>query len=196
MKSKKLLLSLVALLGLAACAPTTTAPTESVPPTSEDEPVKPSYPDDSLFDQHDEIEDFYENGKIATFQAPDPFVLRANGWYYLYYTTGGAGIRAYKSKDLMHWQTVRGKGCTEGFVYEYSKDEGVATPVGYLYNKAGTLVQTLFAPKNYKGTVEVDTSVDVSDLVGEHYIRLEIKQAGYGYNGWGKVILQEFKFYH
>lgn len=124
MKSKKLLLPLVALLGLAACAPTTTAPTESVPPTSDDEPVKPSYPDDSLFDQHDEIEDFYENGKIATFQAPDPFVLRANGWYYLYYTTGGAGIRAYKSKDLMHWQTVRGKGCTEGFVYEYSKDEG------------------------------------------------------------------------
>ena len=37
-------------------------------------------------------------------EAPDPFIYRFNGKYYLYMTTGGAYIRCYVSKDLLNWE--------------------------------------------------------------------------------------------
>ena len=36
----------------------------------------------------------------------DPYVLRWNGRYYLYPTTGGQGLRSWVSEDLIHWQSL------------------------------------------------------------------------------------------
>lgn len=122
---KKFIPALAALLALTACGPTSNPSTPTVDPTNpSQDPTSqlPPVPSDDLFNYHDDLEDFYENGKIEKSQAADPFVFRANGWYYLYFTTGGGGVRAFKSKDMMNWQNVKGKGCTEGYVYEYSKD--------------------------------------------------------------------------
>ena len=35
-------------------------------------------------------------------EAPDPFVYRFNGWYYLYPTTNGGAQKAYKSHDRLY----------------------------------------------------------------------------------------------
>ena len=55
-------------------------------------------------------------------EAPDPFVYRFNGWYYLYPTTPGAYQKAYKSQDLYNWEPVNNGELREGLVYDYSKD--------------------------------------------------------------------------
>lgn len=120
----KILLGLISVLALTGCGPTSTPTDPTVDPSTEPS-IEPSYPPiapDEEFFFHDDIEEFYTNGKIESSQAADPFVFRANGWYYLYITTGGGAVRGFKSKDMLRWQNVKGKGCTEGYVYEYSKD--------------------------------------------------------------------------
>ena len=120
---KKLIAGFAALLALTACGPTSNPTTTTDDPTSDVPTTSPPAPaPDEDFKIHDDLTDFYKNGKILTSQAADPFVFRANGMYYLYITTGGGAVRGFKSRDMITWENVRGKGCTEGYVYEYAKD--------------------------------------------------------------------------
>ena len=95
--------------------------------------------DDSYLLNHDDLnEDTYNNsivlpstGTGESNQAADPFILRYNGMYYLYATTSNRFVRGYKSKDLINWERVRGRGIDQGFVYDYSLDPNApkdATP--------------------------------------------------------------------
>ena len=55
-------------------------------------------------------------------EAPDPFVYRFNGWYYLYPTTNGGAQKAYKSQDLYNWEPVSNGVLRDGLVYDYTND--------------------------------------------------------------------------
>lgn len=63
----------------------------------------------------DNIPDQWESYGVG-----DPFVYRYNGWYYLYCSTKDSetGIRAWKSKDLVHWSKCTGVGLQAGYVSE------------------------------------------------------------------------------
>lgn len=66
----------------------------------------------------------------------DPFVLRYNGTYYLYASTKDSevGIRAWKSKDLIHWEKVTGEGLQEGYVSEDPITRGAYAPEVIYWN--------------------------------------------------------------
>ena len=69
----------------------------------------------------------------------DPYIFRYNGMYYLYVTTSGLtnyGLRAWKSKDLLHWDRCQGKGLPLGYVID-DKDEN------------GRYTQNAYAPEVY-----------------------------------------------
>ena len=74
----------------------------------------------------------------------DPFIMRWNGTYYLYCTTSGAnsrGLRAWKSRDLIHWDKCRGEGLPEGYVVS-TQDEAEE-------GGAGRYTQNAYAPEVY-----------------------------------------------
>ena len=69
----------------------------------------------------------------------DPYIMRYNGMYYLYVTTSGLtnyGLRAWKSRDLLHWDKCQGKGLPLGYVVD-DKDEN------------GRYTQNAYAPEVY-----------------------------------------------
>ena len=74
----------------------------------------------------DEVRDYRDNNistndkldGVEQIQAADPFVLRFNGMYYLYVTSGGNQCHAWKSKDLINWKKVQAKGLPEGVVFK------------------------------------------------------------------------------
>ena len=79
--------------------------------------------DDLLRVTPDPKED-YENPVIlpaahGSTEAPDPFVYRFNGKYYLYMTTGGGFVRCYVSTDLLHWEAAT-NGPAVGVCYQGS----------------------------------------------------------------------------
>ena len=89
----------------------------------------PNKVDDSELAKYDELPELYDNKVVlepvnGSTEAPDPFVYRFNGWYYLYPTTGGGYQKAYKSQDLIYWEKVDNGVNQPGFVYEYGKDSG------------------------------------------------------------------------
>lgn len=103
---------------------------------------------ESELGNHDEVPYYYENRIIlpaigGSREVPDPFVYRFNGMYYLYPTTNGNSVKAYKSRDLIEWEPVDNGQLRTGAVYEYSSD-GSSAP------KSGTP----FAPEviYYNGT--------------------------------------------
>ena len=57
--------------------------------------------DDKELMTYDELPMFYDN-KITVNgkDAPDPFIMRYNGYYYLYATNGSRYLLGYKSEDL------------------------------------------------------------------------------------------------
>lgn len=81
---------------------------------------------DEELGKYDNIATFYDNKMKMTTgssqEVPDPFVYRFNGMYYLYPTTGGGNIRAYKSADLLNWTPVSNGVLPDGIVYSYSSD--------------------------------------------------------------------------
>lgn len=91
------------------------------------EPAKPSKPNDDGLTKHEKLPEIFENpiqlpvANRAT-EAPDPFIYRFNGMYYLYMTTGGGAIRGYQSEDLINFVPVTGNGLSDGVVYSYSSD--------------------------------------------------------------------------
>lgn len=95
------------------------------------EEQEPVLAPDSDLATFDELPYVYDN-KIKMQggqEVPDPFVYRFNGHYYLYPTTGGGAVKAFKSDDLFNWESI-------GNVYEYRSD-GSAAPDS----------QTPFAPE-------------------------------------------------
>lgn len=120
------------------------------------------------------------------------FKLKGSGGKY---DTGDAQVSYCQSAlvDITNMNTLR----LVGNAYHpsvYVTEGGATTPIGYLYNKSGSLIKTLFGYRKV-GTTNMDLTIDVSNLIGSHYIRFELRQAGYGYSGWGNITLQEFKFY-
>ena len=69
-----------------------------------------------------------------------PFIMRFNGEYYLYAsTTSNAnenGIRAWKSKDLIHYEPITGEGLPKGYVVSNSigATTSARAPEVYYYN--------------------------------------------------------------
>ena len=88
----------------------------------------------------------YDNGKKVEcenlpdqweeYGAGDPYVFRYNGTYYLYVSTRDheIGVRAWKSKDLLHWTKCTGEGLNEGYVCEDPLTVGAYAPEVYYFN--------------------------------------------------------------
>ena len=73
---------------------------------------------------------FDENG-IA-----DPYVFRFNGMYYLYSTTQSSTphMRAWKSRDMLHWEQCTGEGLQTGWVSNDSCLAHAYAPEVYYFN--------------------------------------------------------------
>lgn len=88
---------------------------------------------DSALTQYEDIPFTYDNKMImegigGSKEVPDPFVYRFNGYYYLYPTTGGGFVKAYKSADLFNWEPVDNGVLNRGYVYSYSYDGSGVSP--------------------------------------------------------------------
>ncbi len=103
---------------------------------SSDDIDTPSIPSDTLFSQFDDVNAFDNKIRINGSEAPDPFIYRFNGVYYLTCTTNGKGIKGFKSTDLLDWEPVDNGVNREGYLYEYTYD-GSSAPKS----------QTPFAPE-------------------------------------------------
>ena len=86
---------------------------------------EPTLVDDKELLKYEDIASFYDNKMVLSGGggAADPFVLRYNGMYYLYMTTGGGNITAYKSMDMLYWEPVDNGVSRTGYCYEYSFDD-------------------------------------------------------------------------
>lgn len=106
------------------------------------EKEEPVLQPDSKLGEYDDIPFFYDNRMImesigGSKEVPDPFVYRFNGMYYLYPTTNGGYVKAYKSQDLINWELVDNGVLNPGYVYSYSNDPNGKHPDS----------QTPFAPE-------------------------------------------------
>ena len=121
MKNKKLISMCLLSLLLAGCDNPVTSGSDN--PIVKEE-LAPTLVDDSRLTQYDVLEETFNNKIVLeNTGAADPFVMRYNGMYYLYMTTGGSAIRGYKSYDLYNWQMVNNRVNGEGFVYKYAQDD-------------------------------------------------------------------------
>ena len=66
----------------------------------------------------------YDNGMKMPFdlEAPDPFLYRFNGKYYLYFTTPDSRISCYVSDDMLHFEPCNNKVTDVGYCYDYRSD--------------------------------------------------------------------------
>lgn len=66
----------------------------------------------------------------------DPFVMRYNGMYYLYCSSldAEAGVRGYKSADLVNWIPMTGEDLDYGFVSQDPVTKAAYAPEVYYYN--------------------------------------------------------------
>ena len=120
MKMSKKILLLASIILLGSCAsPIVSSQNE----TSNGISLTPN--DDNLtkYDDYYDSEVYSNRVRVAGNQeAPDPFVYRFNGVYYLYITTGGGYVRCYESTDLIDWVPVSNGVLSAGYCYDYSKD--------------------------------------------------------------------------
>ncbi len=67
----------------------------------------------------------YENGRSLPLdvECPDPFVLRFDGMYYLYFTCGGKQMYCYQSENLIDFSMVDNGVLPHGVIYDYDADE-------------------------------------------------------------------------
>lgn len=79
-------------------------------------------PSDALLSQFDDINVFDNKIRVSGSEAPDPFIYRFNGVYYLTCTTNGKAIKGFKSTDLLEWEPVDNGENREGYLYEYTSD--------------------------------------------------------------------------
>jgi len=59
-------------------------------------------------------------------ESPDPFVMRFNGKYYMYPTTGGGYVKCYVSSDMYNWEPCDNGVDNRGYCYSYSNDGAMA----------------------------------------------------------------------
>lgn len=86
--------------------------------------LAPNLVSDEKLAEYEKLNDTHNNKiQLENGDGADPFVLRYNGTYYLYVTTGGKAIRGYKSIDMYSWEPVDNGVCDEGYVYQYSLDD-------------------------------------------------------------------------
>lgn len=89
---------------------------------------EPVLVDDKELMTYDELPVFYDNKMtVVGKDAPDPFVMRYNGYYYLYATNGSQFLYGFKSTDLYNWELVDNGELNPGYVYDYSYDFGGPT---------------------------------------------------------------------
>lgn len=118
-QSKLLILAFFTLLGLCQTGCGT---------TNKNNTTTPTLAGDEQFRIFDEINTYDNKMRVNGSEVPDPFIYRFNGMYYLYFTTGGKGIRAFKSYDLLEWEKVDNGYNSEGYVYVYSDDDSDTVP--------------------------------------------------------------------
>lgn len=82
------------------------------------------------------VERTYQN-PINLGNMGDPYLFRWNGRYYLYPTTGGQGLRAWVSEDLIHWESL-------GYVAQEPVARGAYAPEVVYWN--GTFYMYLSRP--------------------------------------------------
>ena len=74
---------------------------------------------DYVLNGNSSIENQWENYGLSS-----PYILRFNGTYYLYSSTTinntSSGVRAWKSKDLIHWEKVVTEGLKPGYVVAHT----------------------------------------------------------------------------
>lgn len=100
------------------------------------------------------IEDVWEDYGIG-----DPFIMKYNGLYYLYSSTkdGEVGIRAYKSSDLVTWESV-GYVSTEGeTVSAYAPEVIYDNGLFYMVTSPGGHGHYTLVSKSPEGPFEVVT---------------------------------------
>ena len=86
---------------------------------------EPVLVDDNELLTYDELPFLYDNKMTVNgSDAPDPFIMRYNGYYYLYATNGSKYLYGYKSQDLYNWEPVDNGILLPGRVYDYSYDHG------------------------------------------------------------------------
>lgn len=94
-------------------------------------------------------------GQWSGYGIEDPYILRADGRYYLYSSTsdGNVGVRAWRSDDLVTWQACTGEGLTAGFVCKDRHTVSAKAPevycfdgVYYMYLSNGSGHHVLTAP--------------------------------------------------
>jgi len=122
MRKTKFTISLALTLLLASCTSLSSSSSSegsSLPSSNPDPVTEPVAP---------EVRDRYENSfgedripdQWDAYGVGDPFVYRWNGVYYLYVSTKDSetGVRAWKSTDLVNWETITGSGLATGYVSE------------------------------------------------------------------------------
>ena len=97
--------------------------------------VSVKYYDNTSFNNYDNggFDTSVVKGQFPTGCA-DPYIMRFNGMFYLYVTTSGLtnyGLRAWKSKDLLHWEPCQGKGLPLGYVINNVDEDGRYTQNAY-----------------------------------------------------------------
>lgn len=108
---------------------TTTSPdatTTTTPETSDDDTKldPPSSVDDSkLLSENYEPEKEFKNPVTSNIDTGDPFIMRYNGTYYLYYTS--RGVECWTSSNLVKWKSVGRVADIDGIPY---------APEVYYYN--------------------------------------------------------------
>ena len=80
--------------------------------------------DDEELMTYDELPIFYNNKMTMPngSDSADPFIMRYNGYYYLYATNGSRNLLGYKSNDLYLWEPVDNGVLNPGYVYDYNAD--------------------------------------------------------------------------
>lgn len=133
---------MTSIISMSSCGGNTSSIEESIRPSSDESSVidkdyyeekDPVLASDSDLAKYDDIPFTYDNKMImddigGSKEVPDPFVYRFNGYYYLYPTTNGGYVKAYKSADLFSWEPVDNGILNRGFVYNYNYDKGGLRP--------------------------------------------------------------------
>ena len=121
-----LLLSLSLLTGCVISGPNTSnnsSNSSTSENTSVGDIVLPNDEDLLNFDEYYDSNTYNNKIRVCGNQeAPDPFIYRFNGMYYLYMTTGGGYIKAYESDNLVDWMPVDNGVLATGYCYDYKQD--------------------------------------------------------------------------
>lgn len=111
------------LLALTACSPAASSTTSVSEPSGSETPTNPeesemnedltgldqfAEEERATYDNHFAQDDRLPG--VSAVQCADPFVLRHDGRYYLYATSGGNQLLCWESDDLLHWERAGNNG--------------------------------------------------------------------------------------